>query len=458
MRNQTRAPPQPTAPAFEEFVQPAPAQKSASEDLFGLDAFSTSPTNIAPQSTGGSGNIKRSFDDPFGNKAASPTSPKAFQPSQPQRGGPAGNFKPFMPTSAFGQSLGSQNTGGSGSSAALGSRAPQQQPSAMDDLLGDNDPEVSKTLTKDTTDLANMSNQVGQLTNQMKELQTKKATTEADLNSTSTQKRDLELRLSQFRTQYENEVKSVRSLEDRLSTSRNETQKLRQELSQIETQYHDIRNEHSQVAQGLEADQRENASLKERIRQTNAEISSLKPQLEKARMDARQQKGMVSINKKQLATNEGERDKIKSEMSDLARQAQEASAQQSAAASQVASPALSTASRDTNPFFKRSPQPPMDNTMTASAFSPSTSQAQNKFDFFGSSSGTPTLGPPPTTSFRQDPGVGGSVSSGPDVPTPSTSPPLSNYHESPRAGEPPAPPESRQISLRELPIRENVPR
>jgi len=68
------------------------------------------------------------------------------------------------------------------------------------------------------------------------------------------------------------------------------------------------------------------------------------------RSDARQQKGMVAINKKQLATNEGERDKIKNEMADLSKAAEEnlRNLQQS---QNVASPATSTASHNTNPFF-----------------------------------------------------------------------------------------------------------
>ncbi|KAF1989186.1 hypothetical protein K402DRAFT_391337 [Aulographum hederae CBS 113979] len=463
MRNQVRPTAQPTAPAFPE---PPAVPKSASEDLFGLDAFTSSPPPVqTQQTTGGSGNFKR--EDPFGSKTSSPTSPKGFQPAQ--RAG-TGSFKPFTPTSAFGQSafgqgLQSQNTGASGSSSSQARGMPAQA-SAMDDLLGDNDPEISKKLTKETSELANMSNQIGTLTNQMKEVQNKKSTTESDLNSTSTQKRDLELRLSQFRQQYENEVRSVRNLEERLSSSRSETQKLRQELSSIENEFHQVQNQHREIGAALQADQQENATLKERIRQTNSEIGTLKPQLEKMRLDARQQKGMVSINKKQLATNESERDKMKTEMGDLSRQATE-NARSAAQESQVVSPALSTTSRDTNPFFKKSPQGSVDNGMKASGFHSAQNQGQDKFDnFFGRSSGTPQSANPqvssrglesniPTFSTGSGPSV---ESSEPGVPTPSASPPLSNYHESPRTGEPPAPPDGRQFTSRELPIRDTVPR
>ncbi|EMD87498.1 hypothetical protein COCC4DRAFT_165740 [Bipolaris maydis ATCC 48331] len=441
---------------------PPPAPKSAADDLFGLDAF-TAPVPAPPQqpqSTGGSATFSKPFEsDPFGSKAASPTSPHHFQP-QPRN--PASTFKPFMPSSSFGQTLTAHSTGQSGISGA-----PQHStPSVMDDLLGgEADPEINKKLTQDSTDLANMSNQMTTLRNQMQEVQNKKTATESDLNSVNTQKRDLELRLSQFKTQYDQEVKAVKALEDRLASSRNETRKLQQDLAMIEASYQDLQTQHRQVGGQLEADQRENNSLKERIRQLNAEIAQLRPQLDKMRNDARQQKGMVAINKKQLATNEGERDKIKNEMSDLSRSQEETSRGSPIQSPAVVSPAASTTSQSTNPFFRKSPQP-AENTMSPSGFA--REGPHKDFDSVFGSFGTPQTSAPPV-SFRPDnqslgPGFsapsGQSVrsSEGPDVPTPSTSPPLSSYQESPRVADPPAPPESRQFGSAFLPLREGAPR
>lgn len=463
MRNQARAATQ-AAPAQEPFTAPPPPQpKSAADDLFGLgDAFSAPAPAQVQQSTGGSGSFSKPFDnDPFASKTASPTSPHPFQPS-PRN--PASTFKPFMPTSSFGQTLTSHSTGQSGTSATQ-SRA---QPSAMEDLLGESDPDLNKKLTQDSTELANMSNQMSTLRTQMQEVQNKKVTTESDVNSINTQKRDLELRLSQFKSQYEQEVKAVKALEDRLATSRNETRKLQQEFSVIEAQYQELQGQHRQVGSALEADQRENANLKERIRQVNAEIGQLRPQLDKMRSEARQQKGLVAINKKQLATNEGERDKIKNELNDLGKPVEESFRSSQGQTPGVASPATSTASHNTNPFFRKSPQPQpsTDNTMSPSGFS----QGPHKdFDsVFSNTFTSPQSTAPPTTfrsesqnqvpTFSAPSGHSVRSSEGPDVPTPSTSPPLSSYQESPRTGEPPAPPESRQFASSFLPLRDNVPR
>ncbi|KAF2797284.1 hypothetical protein K505DRAFT_334458 [Melanomma pulvis-pyrius CBS 109.77] len=442
---------------------PPPQPKSAAEDLFGLDAFSApahAPAQIQ-QSTGGSAPFSKPFDaDPFSSKPTSPTSPHPFQPS-PRN--PAATFKPFLPTSSFGQTLTTQSTGASGTSAT---QSRSHQPSAMDDLLGQSDPEMNKKFTQESTELANMSNQMSTLRTQMQEVQNKKGTTESDLNSVSTQKRDLELRLSQFKTQYEQEVKAVKALEDRLATSKNETRSLQQDLTRAEATYQDLQNQHRQVGSALEADQLENANLKERIRQVNAEIGQLRPQLDKMRSDARQQKGLVAINKKQLVTNEGDREKIKNEMNDLSKAAEEGFRTPQTQTPSVVSPAASTASHNTNPFFRKSPQPITENTMSPSGFSRET---HKDFDnVFGNTFASPQSSAPPTSfrsesqsqipTFSATSGHSVRSSEGPDVPTPSTSPPLSAYQESPRAGELPAPPESRQFASAFLPLRDAAPR
>jgi epidermal growth factor receptor substrate 15 len=444
---------------------PVPQPKSATEDLFGLDAFTTpAPApQQAQQSTGGTAPFNRGFDnDPFSSKAASPTSPHPFQPA-PRN--PASTFKPFMPSSSFGQTLTSHSTGQSGTSGVQGRGNP---PSAMDDLLGgENDAEISKKLTQDATELANMSNQMTTLRNQTQELQNKRVTTEGDLNSVNTQRRDLELRLTQFKNQYEQEVKAVKALEDRLAASRSETRKLQQDLAMIEGSYQDLQNQHRQVGGALEADQRENNTLKERIRQLNNEIGQLRPQLDKMRNDARQQKGMVAINKKQLATNEGEREKIKNEMSDLSKGPEEGFRSPQGQTPNVVSPAASVASPSTNPFFRKSPQPPVvEKAMSPSGFA--RDGPHKDFDSVFGSFASPQATAPPV-SFRSESQSHGPAfsapsgqsvrsSEGPDVPTPSTSPPLSAYQESPRGTEPPAPPESRQFASAFLPLRDSAQR
>ena len=461
-RRQPIAPQQSTAPVFDTAANP-PAQKLASEDLFGLDAF-TAPTPIVPKSTGDSSLY-----------SASPTqgqkSPQV--PHQPVPTQSSSVFKPFVPSSSFGQAIMTpQATGTSSTPGSVQNRGVQQnQPSGMDDLLGDNDPEISKKLTQETTELANLSNQVSTLTGQMQEVKAKRGSTEQDLTQAQSQKCDFESRLLQLRSAYEQEVREVKALEERLSASRIDVRKLQQEMAMLEGAHQDLQIQHGQVAAALDSDQKENASLKERIRETNAAISELKPHLEKMRSEARQQKGLVAINKKQLATNEAERDKVRGELEVASREHAEATrdlegSKRSIEAQpqlQTPPPTLSPAASITsmNPFL-RGPRADSTDKGESPAFgSPGVASPNHTaFDsFFGPSLITSSQTPPAsfgtaTPSQSREITYSEKSSDGPDVPTPSGSPLTSVFNDSPHiTGEPPAPPQSRQITSSFLPFR-----
>jgi epidermal growth factor receptor substrate 15 len=433
MRRQTavpRPPAVPPAPAPAPAPAAAALPRSAAEDLFGLDAFNT-PAPAAstqfPQSTGGS-------NPPF----QSPGSPSSRTSQQ----APSTTFKPFVPSSHFGQSLGPQLTG-------IGS-ATRSPPPPSDDLLGDNDPEESKKLTQETSELANLSNQIGSLAKEMQNVQSQRASAEQDLTQTSQQKRDFEARLAQARSMYEKEVKDFKALEERLNASRAETKKFQQEYALLEGTRQDLQSQYEQVSAALASDQNENANLKEKIRQVNVVVSQLKPALEKARSEARQHKGLVAINKKQLATVEGERDKIQGEIETFAKEKENYAepAQPVTQPADIASPALSTVSQQTNPFFKRQTTGSSERTL------PPSPHPQAAFDnLFGPSFTSPTTStPPPAISFGAGPPSvqhTSDISRSPDtsgIPTPSVSP-------GPQAvSEPPPPPQSRQITSSSLPL------
>lgn len=446
MRKQVLPPSQPTAPAFEN--APITKPRSAADDLFGLDAFGPPPT-VTPQvaqSTGGTD------AGPFANP------PSALSPQTTST-----TFKPFIPSSSFGQSMIPQSTG---------SPSPAQTRSLPlnDDLLGDADPEVSSKLTNETSELGNLSNQIGSLSTQMTELQGTRKQAEQELSQNTAQKRAFEGRLVQLRSLYEKEVKEVKALQEQLAASKSETKRLQSDMAMVDGTHQDLATQHQQLRGALEVDQRENAALKERIRQSNQEIEQLKPQVEKLKSDARQQKGLVAINKKQLATNETERDRIKAEITaahklaeDAAREAEESAREVEASKKEleearnvpipsvksppaVASPAPSTSS---NPFFRRTTDPPF----SPPVASPEPVNNQSAFDsIFGPSFGASPTAPVPQTSFSsRSPDVSDSPSAPRiDPPSPST-PSISS-------AEPPAPPQSRQITSAALPFRQPLGR
>lgn len=474
MRRQPIAPQQPTAPTFDNAAN-ITKPKSAADDLFGLDALST-PSAKQPKSSLDANEFIPS------SPTRSQTSPPAQAPLQP-----SSHFKPFMPTSSFGQTIMTpQDTGTSSSTSPSQIRTAQtlqgSKPSAMDDLLGDNDPEVSKNLTNETTEFANLSNQVTTLTNQMSEVKKGRGMVEQNLNQAQAQKRDFENRLAQLRLAYQQEVKDVQNLEDQLRISKAETQKLQSDTALISATYEDLQNQHRQATEALSADQAENARLKEKISQTSTEINELKPRLEKAKMDARQQKGLVAIYKKQLAGNEIERESIRGDIDSTLKEHEEATreleeskkaAETLSQATRSPPPAVasrSPSSGSLNPFLRQSSNVANDRGVS----SPFTSSAlassnNNAFEsFFGPSISAPSTAPP--TSFKtqtippvtETPGPVGQtitpqLSEVSELHTPPVSPPPSNFSDSPQAaGEPPAPPQSRQITSSFLPLRPNL--
>ncbi|KAK4186226.1 hypothetical protein QBC35DRAFT_554421 [Podospora australis] len=434
--------------AFNPPPPPPPPQPkpSALDDLFGLD--DPQPPAAPPQiplATGGSAG-----GDPF----AASASPLA--PSSPARPSPStSTFKPFVPSSSFGRGLTTHPTGGSNTSTPAPTVAKPFATGFDDDLLGDTEPEVSKNLSSETTELANLSNQIGSLTKQVQDVQGQRTANQSQLSQASAQKKDFEQRLAQLRALYEKEAQDVRSLETQLTIAKNETKKLQAEFAMIDASYQDLQNQHRTVVSALQADQQENASLKEKIRAVNAEIAQLKPQIEKLKSEARQQKGLVAINKKQLATNEGEREKLKTEVDDLTKANEELARQVSNSSSpvinQVASPALSTTSAN-NPFFRRT-----GSTDIAATFSPPPIRSFNDKTFddvFGpvatrSQAGTPP--PPAAAAAIHMQNTGTSVGSVGSFATPGSSSPNVS-RQATLAGETPTATESRHINTTFLPF------
>ncbi|KAK1754412.1 hypothetical protein QBC47DRAFT_217830 [Echria macrotheca] len=426
--------------------QPPPPKPSALDDLFGLDDLQPPAPAQVPVGTGGS-----AANDPFAG-AISPAAPAS--PARPSPLAASATFKPFIPSSSFGRGLTSQGTGGSASSAPSVPGVPK---SAVEDFLsGDHEGDIPKNINNETTELANLSNQIGSLTKQVQDVQGQRTATQNELTQANVQKKNFEQRLAQLRSMYEKEAQDVRSLETQLTAARNETKKLQTEMAMIDASYLDLQNQHRQTLTALQADQQESAALKEKIRTVNGEIAQLKPQIEKLKSEARRQKGLVAIDKKQLATNEAERDKLKTEVEDLTKSNEELARQVSSSSSpvinQVASPALSTASGN-NPFFRRT-----GSTDITQTFSPPIRSFNDKTfdDVFGpSATGSQAGTPPPPTGIGlfKPQNTGTSTGSVGSFATPvSMSPSMSR--QATLTAEPPAAPEPRQPTSPFLPFGE----
>ncbi|KAH8147198.1 uncharacterized protein LAJ45_08676 [Morchella importuna] len=370
----------PLPSSYEPQAPPAPPlpPKAASDDLFDLDFSGTPASAPAPPASAPPPASLSPFDtDVFGMKSAPPTGATAGAP--PGMASQAPNFfattaRTFVPTSGFGQAMISPSqTGGSTTSATANRPAPPM----MDDLLGDADPEVSKKLTNDTTELANLSNNIGTLTKQTTELKGKRASTEQELSALSSQKAAIEAQLATLRAAYEREAEHAKKMEDQLAASKADTNRLRIEYASVEQNYNELISRKQEVSSALDSDKRENENLSQRMKALNAENINLRQELERLQSQARQQKGLVAINKKQVATGESERDRLQKDIEDTRSNI--------ASPPPPGSPTPSSASINTNPFHRRSPPAAADSAFSPSPFAPGAAapQAPSLDDVFG---------------------------------------------------------------------------
>lgn len=368
---------------------PPPPAKSAADDLFGLDSFGSGAQPSAGSALTASAGP---FDsDVFGASKEASANLTGSHTSVPPSGSTLYSRPPpaFIPSSSFGQSIMPSTASGSNQSRGF---APQDRGQDMDDLLGDADPEVSKKLTNETTEIANLNNQAATLTKQTQDLNIKRASAETDLSSITLEKQQIEAQLVQLRSAYEKEAAHVKQIEEQLALSRKDTAQIKQEYQGTEAEYSQLQYRLQEALSQFEADKRESESLKERMNAVSAESRLLKEELEKLQSQARREKGMIAINKKQVEKSEQERDKLKNGVDEATR---------SSVTSPVppASPTLSQGSISTNPFYRKSP--PVAESPYPSSFGPVKPSNPAMDDVFG----PPFSSSPPPTSFSQKPGA-----------------------------------------------------
>lgn len=295
--------------------KPPAVANSSLNDLLSLgDSLSTSPQPVAQVSENRTGSISVPAQLTGVRSAFVPTSSfgQSIAEKEPQfTSPPVSQVAP--PTAAvFSQpSLTQPNF-------AVASPPPQQpQQSEFLDL------ETASKLSTLSTDNANLSNQVSSIGAQTEQAKQKRERAEAELSRVLGQKADLEARLATLRAEYDAEIKKSNQAEQLLHQSQQETDKLSADYSVLEASYHAVQTQCQEISSQLAYDQQENANLKEKIRFVSEETTNLKQTLEKLQKDARQQKGLVSINQKQYAHAEGERDRVQGQINDFSQQSRE---------------------------------------------------------------------------------------------------------------------------------------
>lgn len=132
----------------------------------------------------------------------------------------------------------------------------------------------------------------------------------------------LQTQLSSAKAAYETETRLLTALRERYSTQTADIQKAREELIHAESDLSAVRVEKSEVEGGLLRDKEEARELHRKMIEVGQQVETLKADVEKAKKDAKQQKGLLAIAKKQLATKEAERTKVLAELAEAQDEAQ----------------------------------------------------------------------------------------------------------------------------------------
>ncbi|KAI7819729.1 hypothetical protein BC939DRAFT_459603 [Gamsiella multidivaricata] len=187
------------------------------------------------------------------------------------------------------------------------------------DLIGAED--LTSKITSETGELASMQNQINNLSKVTGDLQAKRAVLENNLSALSAQKQDISIRLNQIKTLHESESKSIKDLENALTSIQPQVMKLRDELSASERELATARADKDEYLLSLAKDQEENNQIRTRLRQNNEEVAKLRKDLEAKKAETSRQKGLLQIARSQLATSEADKQKLTNDIAHESEQA-----------------------------------------------------------------------------------------------------------------------------------------
>jgi len=261
---------------------------------------------------------------PSATVAAQPTQP----PLRPQRTGTL-NATPLLPhtTGSYQSPIQPQRTGPQFTQSTsvfpqstASPPAPAPDPfasSASHDLLSDDEPSAPAPPLEDrSAEIGNLHNQLNSTNRSLNTVKNERADIEQRLAEQAIELSSLQTQLTVARTGYETETKLLATLRERYANQNADISKTRQELITAESDVSALRLEKNEVQNALLGDKEEVRELQKKMAAAGAEIETVKVEIERIKKDAKQQRGLLAIAKKQLAAREAEKVKVESERSE----------------------------------------------------------------------------------------------------------------------------------------------
>lgn len=183
------------------------------------------------------------------------------------------------------------------------------------DFFDENDDaDLSAKLAGDNNQLATVEREHAAVSASVTRLKQTRTELESSLSSTTAALNELQVKLSTARAAYETERAMVDDLQIRQKEQAALLARQRTELITAESDLSGLRVEKSEIEGSFLRDKEDVREMKRKMAEIAVATNELREVLEKVKKDARQQKGLVAISKKQLASAEGEREKLTGEI------------------------------------------------------------------------------------------------------------------------------------------------
>ncbi|KAG6833491.1 hypothetical protein H0H87_006063 [Tephrocybe sp. NHM501043] len=262
------------------------------------------------------------------------------------------------------------------------------------DLLGDDDEaptHASPPLQDRSAEIGNTQNQINSTNRALDTLKNERAQSDERLANQTSQLESLQTQLATAKAAYEMETKTLANIRERFKAQAADLQKVTEELIRAESDLSAVRVEKAEIEGAYMRDKEDTRELQRKMVEVGQLIDATKTEVEKAKKDAKQQKGLLAIAKKQLSSKEAERAKAEKELEEAAAEVAAITTEhndtESALAAFASAPPSAPVRADSATFAANHPLPSSPD--RGSPAPSTTGKSNNPFDKLNKSGGTP---------------------------------------------------------------------
>ncbi|KAF8803613.1 hypothetical protein BYT27DRAFT_7171751 [Phlegmacium glaucopus] len=186
--------------------------------------------------------------------------------------------------------------------------------SPLQDLLSDDGTHGTvPPLHDQSAEIGNLKNQLQSTNRSLTAAKDERSALEQSLADQASQLSSIQTQLSSARAAYETEINLLVTFKERHTTQVAEIQNTQKELIGAESDLSAIRIEKAEIEGAFLRDKEEARELHKRMIETGQQAEALRADVEKLKKEAKQQKGLLAIARKQLSTKESEKAKAERE-------------------------------------------------------------------------------------------------------------------------------------------------